>query len=320
MSERAAMGLPDTYAVPEAESLASAGAALLGSSPAALARVVEGLEQPVESRLAAGLLLGVIGDPRIRTMDPAMVTVPGGLAAIGLPEERVDAVVQRYRDQGVKREWIDKEVPRHTVALKPYRLGKYLVTNAEFAAFLRDTGHGEVPTSWAFGRFHPALSNHPVYTVSDAAAQAYAAWLSAATGRRFRLPSEAEWEYAAAGLDGLSFPWGEFAADCANTLESGLLMSTPVGCFPKGASCFGALDLAGNVEEWTADAYAPYAGGRTVTDDLAHVAAQRGYRVCRGGAFTRFQDLARCQRRHGPVGVALYPISFRLAEDFHDGT
>jgi len=320
MSDRAAMGLPDNYAIPEAESLAHASSAIYGTCRADLAATVESREASVNLRLSAGILLGVLGDPRIRNLDPEMITIPGGTVPIGLPLESVDLITARYRERGVKREWIEKEAPRHTVLLPAYRIAKYMVTNAEFAAFLNETGYDEVPTSWTFGRFNPATSNHPVHTVSEAAAVAYAAWLSRSTGRRFRLPREAEWEYAAAGPEGRSFPWGEFAEDCANTLESGLLMPTPVGCIPKGASCFGALDMAGNVEEWTADLYAPYAGGRAVADDLANSASKGSYQVCRGGAFTRFQDLARCQRRHGPVGVALYPISFRLAEELEDGT
>jgi formylglycine-generating enzyme required for sulfatase activity len=319
MTSRAAMGLPESYVVPEAELLTHAGSEIYGASPTDLIGLIESREVPIDLRLAAGLLLGVLGDPRIGTLEPDMMTIPGGEVRIGLPFELVEAIADRYRDRGVRQEWIEKESPRHTVVLRPYRIGKYLVTNAEFAIFLRETRYHELPTSWAHGRFNPAFSNYPVYSVSEAAATAYTCWLSRVTGRCFRLPREAEWEYAAAGPDGRAFPWGDFAEDCANTLESGLLMATPVGCFPKGASCFGLLDMAGNVEEWTSDFYAPYPGGRRVGDDLANLAATANYRVCRGGAFTRFQDLARCQRRHGPVGVPLYPISFRLAEELQDG-
>jgi formylglycine-generating enzyme required for sulfatase activity len=315
VTDRQAMGQPETYTIPEAESLTNAAAEIYGTSPRDLAGIVESRELSVDLRLTAGILLGLVGDPRIQLFEPEMLAIPGGVVPIGLAPECVEAIAMRYQDRGVKREWIEKEAPRHFIELRPYRIAKYMITNAEFAAFLHATGYDELPTSWSFGRFHPALSNHPVHTVSQAASAAYAAWLSGTTGRRFRLPREAEWEYAAAGPDSRTFPWGEFAVDCANTLESGLLMPTPVGCFPKGASCFGALDMAGNVEEWTADLYGPYPDGRAVADDLTDLAAERNYHVCRGGAFTRFQDLARCQRRHGPVGIALYPISFRLAED-----
>lgn len=319
MTERAAMGLPETYGVPEAESLGHVGTQVHQASREDMAGLVESPHAAFDVRLAAGLMLGLLGDSRIRLDAPAMCEVPGGRVPIGIEPERVAAVVAEYQAMGIKPEWIAKEMPRHEVTFKSYRIAKYPVTNAEFAVFLRETGNAEMPTSWAFGRFNPVLSNHPVHTVSHAAAEAYAAWLSQRIGRRFRLPTEAEWEYAAAGPQGLEFPWGDFAPDCANTLESGLLMTTPVGCFPKGASPFGALDMAGNVEEWTSTYYAPYTGGHKICDDLADLAAEHSthgnYRVCRGGAFTRFRDLARCQRRHGPVGIPLYPISFRLAED-----
>lgn len=315
MPTRAAMGLPEQYLAPEVEQLTHVGAEIYGASPSELISIIETCEASLEMRLAAGLFLGLLGDPRIRGADPEMIDIAGGEVRIGLPLKLVSVVADRYKERGVKQEWIAKEAPRHVVRLDPYRIGKYLVTNIEFATFLRETWYPEVPTSWAFGRFNPALSNHPVYSVSDTAAMAYAEWLSRTTRRSFRLPRESEWEYAAAGPDGRAFPWGEFAEDCANTLESGLLMTTPVGCFPKGSSFFGGLDMAGNVEEWTSDFYAAYPGGTTIGDDLATLAAARNYRVCRGGAFTRFQDLARCQRRHGPVGLPLYPISFRLAED-----
>lgn len=319
MSQRAAMGLPETYVVPEAESLSNASIQLPGATLSDLAQIVECGQTKLETRLAAGLMLGLLGDPRVKTDDPVMCEIPGGNVSIGVPLDKVQTVVEEYRSFGIKTEWIEKEAPRHEVELKPFRIAKYPVTNAEFAAFLRETNCNEIPTSWSFGRFNPALSNHPVHTVSDQAAQEYAEWLSQRLERRFRLPTEAEWEYAASGPSGMEFPWGEFAEDCANTLESGLLMTTPVGCFPKGASPFGALDMAGNVEEWTLSFYRPYTGGRVVADDLAELAADHSrdgqYRVCRGGAFTRFRDLARCQRRHGPVGTDLYPISFRIVED-----
>ncbi|WP_245533992.1 formylglycine-generating enzyme family protein [Effusibacillus pohliae] len=157
-----------------------------------------------------------------------------------------------------------------------------------------------------------------MYTISAKTADAYIRWLSRRTGRKFRLPSEYEWEYAAAGPERLEFPWGnEFLDDHANTVESGLLISTPVGIFPKGYSRFGVADMAGNVEEYVADNYGPYPGGKTVEDDLSH--SQGAYRVARGGSFTRLRDLARCKRRHGRFPRDIYAVGFRLAEDVHEG-
>ncbi len=315
ISSRSAMGLPDTYLSPVAEDLSRATRSLISASARELVDLIEDFETSVEIRVAAGTLLGMKGDPRIVTRDPAMSFVPSAYAPIGLRAEHVDEVVASHKDFGVKREWIEKEVPRHFVSIRNFRIGKYLVTCGEYAEFLKATDLSEFPTTWLHGRFHPTLANLPVHTVSLNAALAYTCWLSEETGRRFRLPTEAEWEFAAAGQEGHTFPWGEYTDDCANTLESGLLMPTPVGCFPRGASPFGALDMAGNVEEWTADCYAPYKGGHSVADDLVSIAHGETYQVCRGGAYTRFRDLARCQRRHGPVFSDLYPISFRLVEE-----
>ena len=87
--------------------------------------------------------------------------------------------------------------------------------------------------------------------------------------------------------------------------------TTPVGAFPAGGSPFGVLDQAGNVEEYVADAYRPYPGGPFVEDHL--VETHGAYRVCRGGSFARFGDLARTRRRHGAFPSPLYPAGFRLA-------
>src|SRR5262249_259109 len=144
---------------------------------------------------------------------------------------------------------------------------RYPVTNQEYRQFLDETGHTSLPTSWVFGAFPSDRANHPVYTITPGDAEAYAGWLSVRTGRRFRLPTEVEWEYAARGRDEREFPWGDsFDAAKANTVELRLLSTTPVGMFSQGASPFGLLDLAGNVEEYVADVYEPYPGGPLVTD------------------------------------------------------
>ncbi|MBU6428151.1 MAG: formylglycine-generating enzyme family protein, partial [Cyanobacteria bacterium REEB65] len=265
-------------------------------------------------RLAAGQLLALLGDPRIRTLAPSMIRIPGGGVRIGLAPERVASVVAQYSALGIHAEWIAKECPEHEVALEDYGLAKYPVTNIEFQEFLLATSFPEIPSSWAFRRFPTERANHPVYSLSAEAADAYACWLAGQTGRRFRLPTEAEWEYAAAGAAGLEFPWGdEFRPDHCNTAECGLFATSPIGAFPEGNSPFGLSDMAGNVEEYVSDRYGPYPGGEYVSDYLAEVTG--GYRVARGGGFARFRDLARTRRRHGPNPLSTtYTMGFRLAE------
>ena len=314
ISDRAAMGLPPGYVPPRAEDLGPLLAEARSAPVAHLAAQAEDPAVPRERRLAAGLVLGMAGDPRCPDMAPAMVDIPAGTATLGLDPARVDDLYRRYRTYGVKRNWIEKECPRFTARLGAFRIGRYPVTNAQFLAFLRDGGADHLPTGWGHGRCPPGASNQPVYTVTPEAADAYACWLARRTGRRFRLPTEAEWEYAAGGPAGTDFPWGdEFRPGHGNTLELRLLMATPVGIFPQGASPFGVLDMAGNVEEYVADRYHPYPGWRVVEDDLYKELGH--YRIARGGAFNRFQDLARCQRRHGPYPRSLYAMGLRLAED-----
>jgi formylglycine-generating enzyme required for sulfatase activity len=210
-------------------------------------------------------------------------------------------------------EWIEKECPQYSVDLPSFGIGKYCVTNAEYRDFLQDTGYDQLPTSWEFGVFPAAKSNHPVYTVSAQAADAYCTWLSDKTGRQFRLPTEQEWECVASNGAQTEFPWGNTYQDgLANTAEAGLYQSTPVGVFPGGCTALGVCDLAGNVEEYTASDYAPYPDGHRIADDL--LINEGPYRIARGGSFTRFSDLARSTRRHGRYNKDIYVMGFRLAE------
>ncbi|MER6299757.1 SUMF1/EgtB/PvdO family nonheme iron enzyme [Kitasatospora sp. NPDC001539] len=317
LTDRAAMGLPEGYVEPRAERLeffTHVGA----HDTTRLAATAEDPALPLEHRLAAATVLALAGDPRIRWDDPAMTDVPAGRALIGTPDHDVDELHRDAQQFGVQRAWVQKECPRHPVDLPAFRIARYPVTNAEYAVFLKSTGHPELPSNWSYGRFAPAAANHPVHTVTAASADAYAAWLAHRTGRRFRLPTEQEWEYAAGGPEGPRYPWGDtWRTDAANTLESGLLMTSPVGVHPHGRAWCGALDMAGNVEEYTSSTYRPYPGGQLVQDDLYLRMGE--YRIARGGAFNRFRDLARCQRRHGPYPRSLYAMGFRLAEDHPTG-
>lgn len=315
MSDRERLGLPDHFHETALQNaVADATRALRQAPIQALLAMIEGADATLATRIAAGNLLALAGDPRIDPFAPAMCEVTGGVATIGLEAERVAATTAALADLGIDAGWIAKEAPRHRVTLAPYRLARFPVTNAEYRVFLAETGHPGLPTSWTFRRYPAERANHPVYTVLPADADAYAAWLAARTGRGFRLPSEAEWEHAAAGPDGREFPWGQqWDPACANTGECGLFETSPVGAFTGGRAWCGAFDMGGNVEEYVADDYAAYPGGATVADDLVQIHGR--YRVARGGAFSRFRDLARTRRRHGHnPRSATYAMGFRLAE------
>ncbi|WP_340613302.1 formylglycine-generating enzyme family protein [Xenorhabdus thailandensis] len=314
LSDRAAMALPDDRFVARLPATVfSMHSDLLSLKPAEWVEIIQNPSVPFGRRYAAGTLLSFAGDPRIRPLDPDMCDVPGANVWLGTASERVSQIVSEWKHVGVLEEWIYKECPRYNVTIGAFRMMRYPITNFEYRLFLEHTNMPWLPTSWAFGIYPNERANHPVWSVPPEAAEAYAKWLSNVTGRNFRLPSEAEWEYAASGGSGSEYPWGnEFNPDAANTADNGPLSTTPVGLFPLGRSSFGIDDLAGNVEEYVADNYSPYPGGDVISDDLANT--QGSYRIARGGSFTRFGDLARCARRHGRYQRDIYAMGFRLVE------
>ncbi|MFQ5486878.1 MAG: formylglycine-generating enzyme family protein [Gammaproteobacteria bacterium] len=166
-----------------------------------------------------------------------VVVVPAGEFIMGTDRERSD----------------DYDRPRHKVMLPAYGIDKYPVTNAQYARFVAATGH-RPPLHWQDGKIPPGLEMHPVTMVSWYDAASYAQW----AGKR--LPSEAEWEKGGRGTDGRRWPWGDrMDASRLNTYY-GIGSTTEVTRYPKGASVYGVMDMAGNVSEWTADDFLPYEG------------------------------------------------------------
>jgi formylglycine-generating enzyme required for sulfatase activity len=270
---------------------------------AAWLRVLEDEKRPLEERLAAGRTLACAGDPRLDPLRPAMQLVPGGSFRVGMREEDVAAVAREF---DIPADWLRKACPQHEVVLAPFEIGRFPVTNGEWACFLERSGGGELPAGWGGAQLAAERSNHPVWGVSCEGALAYCAWLSRESGLRYRLPTEAEWERAARGRDGRAYPFGDvFDPRCANTREAGVGDTTPVGAFPGGVSPCGALDMSGNVEEYTGSLFRLYSGSPVQDPEEGR------YRVTRGGCFALDGDLARCDRRHGTPFAAA--TGFRLA-------
>ncbi|MEV4443372.1 SUMF1/EgtB/PvdO family nonheme iron enzyme [Streptomyces sp. NPDC049577] len=282
------------------------------ADPKQLAVIVENPEAPLAERLAAGGVLALLGDPRIGHQ-PHMSFVPGGHVEIGLREEEVEPVVKEWEHVGVEASWIEKETPQRAVRIDDFWIGTYPVTNWEYRNFLEHANREVRPTTWYLGAYPYDRGNHPVAGIRAEDADDYVAWLSETTGHPWRLPTEAEWEHAAKGVSGSEFPWGtDFDPGAANTRESGVHQTTPVGAFPAGRAACGAYDMGGNVEEYVADPYVPYPGGPYVADHLVQTLGEE-YRVARGGSFSRFGDLTRTRRRHGAFPGPLYPVGLRIA-------
>lgn len=309
------MGLPDSFLMPMLGDVVARHTNLRSLGRADLVMIVTSPAERLDRRVAAGNRLAIEGDPRIDPLDPMLVPVPGGEFEIGLRAQDVDRVAAHYASLDVERQHLRKEVPRHRVEVADFLIGRFPVTNLEYRTFLEANTNTQIPTSWKFGAYPWWWSNHPVHGVTIEMARRYAAWLSSVTGRAFRLPTEREWEVAALGGGDQDYPWGdEWLEGRANTVEWGPLTTTPVGAFVEGAASCGALDMVGNVEEWVDTLYKPYPGGHPVRD-LLFEAHDGTYHVTRGGSFSRFRDLARCRRRHGPFPGSLDIVGFRLAAD-----
>ena len=141
------------------------------------------------------------------------------------------------------------EIPEHEVNLDEYWIDKFEVTNAQYSLCV-EAGFCTIPQYDSGHYFDPVYSDHPIVYVAWDQAREYCKW----TGRE--LPTEAQWEKAARGIEGRTYPWGddEPSLDLANYL-SVIKTTTIVGSYPDGASNYGVMDMAGNVWEWVNDWY-----------------------------------------------------------------
>jgi formylglycine-generating enzyme len=257
-----------------------------------------------------------------------MVRLPGGEFAMGTPEAAIDRLMDTYGAS--HRELFVAETPQHQVSLSPFWINRHLVTNAQFKAFI-DAQPQWAPDHiapafagssylqhWSGNTPPPAQADHPVVFVSWYAAMAYARW----AGKR--LPTEAEWEYAARGgqVD-VEFPWGSAPADPsrANYAASGIGATTPIGRYPPNP--YGIYDLAGNVWEFCLDAWRedffpvspahdPIAGDEALDGDAYLTVTSR--RVIRGGSWGGAPLNLRVSYRdnHPPTGTGSH-VGFRCA-------
>jgi formylglycine-generating enzyme required for sulfatase activity len=342
----------------------------------ALVERTQNRDADLRARIAAGLSLGPVGDPRFERCKgsfgdyllPPLVTILGGTYTLGSEKGEESYAVSDK----------DRERPVHRVQLTSFQIGKFPVTNAEWKLFMEADGYKderwwdtEAAKAWRRGEgtaegpkqqwredrkwlqdhldnlheykqftaedlknyrryalmtdeefetqlnewYPPGQQTQPSEWNDDAfnnpaqpivgicwyEARAYCAWLSAQTGRLFRLPMEAEWEAAARGSTGRHYAYGDdFDAARCNTFETHIRRTTPIGVFPGSGTPGGLVDMTGNTWDWTSSLYRPYpyqaADGRE--DPVVE-----GRRVARGGSWDNDRVVARaaCRYRAHPV-------------------
>ncbi len=256
-----------------------------------------------------------------RVEAPHLARIPAGDFLMGAADGQVD------------------ERPVHRVRVNEFFIGRFPVTNDEYARFVRATGHpapairtvpliargdrealfaeSATPYIWRNGEPPAGQGNHPVVLVTHDDAVAYCAWLSITLRRPVRLPSEAEWERAArGGVDGMKYPWGDdidssrcnYLADPTVRKQRG---TRPTGTY--SANSFGLCDVIGNVWEWIGDWYgAEYYGENDIVDP--HGPSSGALRIIRGGSWvTDDPSMLRCAYRHKvPPDTYSYSIGFRI--------
>jgi formylglycine-generating enzyme required for sulfatase activity len=253
-----------------------------------LLSVIANAEVALRVRIAAGEVLGCLGDPRVGEM----VVIPEGEFFMGEGREQ------------------------HALFLPDYQLGKYPVTNAEYGRFVEADGYQDnawwtnagwlevgqkqnEPRYWQDARFNKP--NQPAIGLSWYECVAYCRWLSEETGQIYRLPSEAEWEKGARGVDGRVYPWGnEFEESRLNAREGDqkVCTTTPVGMYPTGVSPFGLFDCAGNVWEWCATRWKKSFPYDACQDEWqADYLEGQNLRVLRSGSWNYKAEATRCGYR-----------------------
>lgn len=262
-------------------------------------------------------------------IEPEMIEIPAGSFLYGTTQQEKDS----YNLKALQADAVEMTLPA-------FWIGRYEVGNREYACFIRGGGYRDStywseagwkyrqelnwtePYRWRDKDYNDAgKENYPAAAISWYEAEAYCKWLSAKTGRHYRLPTETEWEKAARGTDRRIFPWGnEWNPQSCNWLADsngdrlpdgdidGYIRTAPVDEYESAVSPWGCYNMAGNVLEWCVDAWDEREGGVT------------RYRVFRGGCFLSAEPrLLRCAWRGGnypQVGHAYWGmIGFRLARD-----
>jgi formylglycine-generating enzyme required for sulfatase activity len=253
-----------------------------------------------------------------------MVYVPTGEFTMGNTQEEADNALQQCNEErgSCDLTWFTWWVPAHTVTVDGFWIGKYEVTNAQYQKFI-DAGGYSIQKWWSeegwkwvqnVNRKQPLFwnreefkgDNFPVVGLTWYEADAFARWAG------MRLPTEAEWEKAARGTDGRQYPWGNendgkrlnsCDRGCAfgwkdDRWDDGYATTSPVGTFLDGASPYGALDMAGNAQEWCSDWFGEEYYKESPANNPAGPSSGK-WRVWRGSGWKWYLVFNRCTYRAG---------------------
>ena len=228
---------------------------------------------------------------------PVMIVIPGGKFIMGSSENELDRN--------------DSEGPSHEVTIaKPFALSKFEVTFEEWDACVAAAACPRVPDSWGRGKM-------PVINVSWVDAKQYVGWLSQLTGKGYRLPTEAEWEYAARAGATTRYSWGDDVgmgnANCDGCgSQWDLQQAAPVGSFKPNR--FGLYDMHGNIWEWVEDSWHERYDAAPTDGSAWLPGGDPNFRVIRGGSWRNESELVRAAIRfRRNANVRFDTLGFRVA-------
>ncbi len=256
----------------------------------------------------------VIGGMRVTSVERGIATLRPIASKVSVRIPEMVRIAGGAFSMGSAR-WSDTQ-PERQVTLRDFAIGKYPVTNSEYLGFLQVMGKS-IPDLVV----NTELALHPVVNISWHAATEYCTFLNnlelprkGVEGfRKFGLPTEAQWEFAARGTEGRGYPWGKESYEGRVNFNS--RGTTPVDAFPLGATPSGIFDMSGNVWEWVGDWYA---SGYSLEDITNPLGPQEGdYRVVRGGSWCNddADRLLAAYRNCNLPDDQYSDFGFRLAED-----
>lgn len=229
----------------------------------------------------------------------------------GMPEIYIPAGTFRMGSDSAESKADEKNI--HDVSLSSFIIDKYEVSNEQYAACV-SKGACTAPASKSSYRVtsyygNPEYNDYPVIYVTWDQAEAYCEWAG------MRLPTEAEWEYAARGTEALLYPWGnDYDASLVNDVSNGLYQTESSGTREKDISSFGVMDMGGNVSEWIWDLYSDSQYNTAVLQKNPAGPAQGYYHVFRGGSFLAAKAYTRSSNRASAASTSYAPDrGFRCA-------